>query len=64
MKIKVNENLTSIMNYIHDHEGSITWHDLMQYCIDYGMYEELYIHRPIIEHLVKEHNYPATYIQK
>ena len=56
MKVKVNENLTSIINYIRDSEKLVTWFELVQFCIDYRMYEELYINQSIIHKLILEHN--------
>lgn len=56
MKIKINENFTSIMNHINDLETTVKWFDLVQYTIDYDMYEELYKHHFIFEHLIQEHN--------
>lgn len=56
MKVKVNENLTSIINYIKDFEGIVKWFELVQYCIDYRMYEELYVNQSIIQKLMNEHN--------
>lgn len=56
MKIKINENLTSIINYIRDYEGVVTWFELVQYCLDYRMYEELYVNQTIINRLIVEHN--------
>lgn len=57
MKIKVNENLTSIINYVHDYENEIGWFHLVQYCIDYGMYKELFLNYHIINKLIEEHNH-------
>lgn len=56
MKIKVDENFTSIMNYINDYEKEISWFELVQYCIDYAMYETLYKHYFIFDRLINEHN--------
>lgn len=56
MKIKVTENLTSIFNYIREFEGIVTYQDLVQFCLDYKMYPELYLNHMIIDHLIQEHN--------
>lgn len=56
MKVKVNENLTSIINYINDSETTVSWSELVQYSIDYRMYQELYINQAIIQKLMDEHN--------
>ena len=56
IKIKVNEELTSIFNFVNSNMNMVTWSELIQYCIDYGLYKELYLHHFIIERLVDEHN--------
>ena len=56
MKVEVNENLTSIINHIQDTETVIDFDELLQFCIDYRMYKELYIHLPIIKEVIKQHN--------
>lgn len=56
VKIKVNEELTSIFNYVNSEMGVVLWSELIQYCIDYGLYKELYLNHFIIERLVTEHN--------
>lgn len=56
MKVKVNENLTSIINYINDTEKTVSWFEIVQYSIDYRMYQELYINQAIIQKLMDEHN--------
>lgn len=56
VKIEVNDNLTSIFNYIYSYDGYINWHELIQYCIDYQLYLEFYLNFEIIKTLVNEHN--------
>lgn len=55
-KIKPNDNLIAIFTYIQSNEYYITLSDLLQFCIDYEYYKELYEHFHIIYQLVKEHN--------
>lgn len=56
MKIKVNENLTSLFNYIREYDGIVTWRDIVQYSLDYRLYQELYVNNMIIDRLINEHN--------
>lgn len=56
MRIKVNENLTEIIQFIRESDHIISWNELIQHCLDYNMYPELYLHRPIFEHLINEHD--------
>lgn len=56
MKIRVNENLTSLFNYIREYDGIVTWFDLIQYSLDYKLYQELYVNNMIIDRLINEHN--------
>lgn len=56
-KIKPNENLYAIFTYIQsNHEYFIPYNDLIQFCIDYEYYKELYEHFHIIRALLDEHN--------
>jgi len=55
-KVGINENLTSIFNYINSSPKFIRWSDLIQYCIDYDLYIEFYMNINIIQLLVNEHN--------
>lgn len=56
MKIKVNENLTEIFQFIRECDHIISWDELITHCLDYNMYPEFYLHRPVIELLVNEHD--------
>lgn len=56
MKIKVNDNLTNIFNYIQANPEFIEFHDLVQYVIDYDLYREFYLNQQIIFRLLDEHN--------
>lgn len=55
-KIGVNENLTSIFNYVNSSPKYVKWDELIQYCIDYELYIEFYMNINIIEKLLIEHN--------
>lgn len=56
IKIKVNDNLNSIFNYINSKNDFVTWEELIQWCIDYDCYKELYTNHFLIAHLILEHN--------
>lgn len=56
MKIKVNDNFTNILNYIHACEHRLSYYDLLQYCIDYDQYKELYNNYHIFKDILIEHN--------
>lgn len=56
LKIEVNDNLTSIFNFIQDSREIITFHDLVQFCIDFECYKELYLNQDIIYKLLVERN--------
>lgn len=55
-KIKVNDNLVNILNYINTAEVKISYTELLQYVIDYDMYAEFYYNQMIIIKLIDEHN--------
>lgn len=55
-KIKPNENLFAIFTYIRSDEYRLNLDELVQFCIDYDYYKELYEHFHIIKQLVDEHN--------
>lgn len=55
MKIEVNENLTSLINYIHDSDKEVTVKELVQFAIDYKCFKELYIYWSVIQALNEEH---------
>lgn len=56
MKIKVNDNLTNIFNYISSNPEYIEFKDLVQYVIDYDLYKEFFLNQQIIFRLLDEHN--------
>ena len=56
LKIKVNDNLNSIYNFINSKNDKISWYELIQWCIDYDCYKELYSNHFLINHVLEEHN--------
>lgn len=61
-KIKINDNLTNIFNFIDSSMNPISYHDLVQYCLDYDLYQEFYLNNTIINRLLDEKN--QTFINK
>lgn len=55
-KIKVNDNLTNIFNFIQSSQKRLSFMDLIQYCIDYDLYKEFYLNQQIIFRLLDEKN--------
>lgn len=56
MKVKINENLTSLFNYVNECESYVSWKELVQFALDYKMYQELYMNVHVIQKLIDEHN--------
>lgn len=56
MKIKINDNFTNILNFIHSADNIVHYYDLVQYCIDYAQYNELYNNYHVFKDLLIEHN--------
>ena len=56
MKIKVNDNLVNILNYINTADKQISYLELFQFVIDYDLYAEFYYNQQIILKLVDEKN--------
>ncbi len=56
MKIKFNENLISILNFIDNNSHSISFREMLQWCIDMECYEDYYKHYHIIKPILDEHN--------
>ena len=56
MKIKVNDNFTNILNYIRSADHLVSYYELMQYCLDYDQYKELYQNYHLFKDLLIEHN--------
>lgn len=53
-KIKVNDNLTNIFNYIQSAIEIFSFQELIQYVIDYDLYREFYLNQQIIFRLYDE----------
>lgn len=56
LKIEINDNFNMIQNYILSSLEEVTFKDLLQYCIDYDLYRELYVNIQIFELLRNEKN--------
>lgn len=56
MKIEINDNFNMIQNYILSALEPIKFKDLLQYCIDYQLYEELYVNLTVFKILIDEKN--------
>lgn len=56
MKVKFNQKLLSIFNYIDTCENPISFDDIVSWSIDMDCYTELYVNYHIIEKLRIEHN--------
>lgn len=56
MKKNKIENFTSLMNYINEYDGIVYWFDIVQFALDYQMYNELYLNHFMIKYLIEEHN--------
>ena len=55
-KVGINEDLISIFTYINTSPQYVLWSELLQHCIDYELYIELYMNIDIVSKLVDEHN--------
>lgn len=53
-KIKVNDNLTNIFNFIETSKEDLSYMQLIQYCLDYDLYQEFYLNNTIINRLYDE----------
>lgn len=56
MKIKFNQKLVSIFNFIETSEYKISFSDLIHWSIDMDCYKEFYLNLHIIQLLLDEHN--------
>lgn len=56
MKVEVNDNFNMIHNYIISAVEPIRFSELLQYCIDYDLYKELYVNLPVFRVLIEEKN--------
>lgn len=54
MKIKVNDNLTNIFNFIESRTEPIRYQELVQFVIDYDLYQEFYLNNVIVNRLFDE----------
>lgn len=55
-KVGYTEDLNSIVNYINTSSVKVALKDLLQFCVDYDMFIELYMNYPMIRDLMTEHN--------
>ena len=55
-KVKPNENLFAIFNYINSDEYYLSYQEIIQFCLDYEYYKELYEHWHIVKPLIDQHN--------
>lgn len=55
-KIKVNDNLLNIFNFIQSNLKPIGYNELLQYVLDYDLYQEFYLNHAIIIKLFDEKN--------
>lgn len=55
-KVGYTEDLNSIVTYIKTSDKQVTITDLLQFCVDYEYYIELYMNYPMIRDLIVEHN--------
>lgn len=51
MRIKVNDNLIMIFQFINELLAPVGYNELIQYCIDFQLYKEFYQHNHIINKL-------------
>lgn len=56
LKIEINDNFNMIQNFILSSLEEVTFKDLLQYCIDYDLYRELYVNIQVFELLRNEKN--------
>lgn len=62
-KIKPNDNLFAIFTYINSCKYHVYLQELIQFCIDYEYYKELYENFHIVKSLLDEHNQIFTKIR-
>lgn len=55
-KVGYTEDLNSIVTYIKTSDKLVTIADLLQFCVDYEYFIELYMNYPMIRDLIVEHN--------
>lgn len=56
IKIQVNENLTSLINYIRELDHEVDFHEFVQFAIDYDCYNDMYANLPVLKLLIDDHN--------
>lgn len=55
-KNTINDNFINILTYIQSSDQVLSYYDLIQYCIDYDQYKELYLNYHVFKDLMLEHN--------
>lgn len=55
-KVGFNEDLNSILNYIWTSDKPIFLKDLIQFCVDYDYFVQLYMNYPMIRDCINEKN--------
>ena len=55
-KVGYTEDLNSIINYVKTSDKYVTIADVIQFCVDYELFIELYMNYPIIHDLINEQN--------
>lgn len=56
IKIEVNDNLKTLLNYVESALEPISFYDLVQFSIDFECYKEFYINMEILDKLRLEKN--------
>lgn len=56
LKVEINDNFNMIKNYILSSLVPVTFKDLLEYCIDYDLYKELYVNLAVFRLLLEEKN--------
>ena len=55
-RIGYTQEVNDIVTYVNTCPTKVVLKDLIQHCVDYEMYNELYMNYPIIHDLIIEHN--------
>ena len=56
IKVEINDNFNMIFNYIVSAVSTVKFKELLQYCIDYDLYEDFYVNLTVFEILRHEKN--------
>lgn len=56
MKIKINDNFNSLLNFIRAADHEITFYELIQFVIDYDLFKEFYPNYHLFRDILLEHN--------